>query len=47
MRMAVPQRQLVDDDRPQREPAGVRQTFGRHLPVAIEDPFELLVEGLR
>src|SRR5918911_4825986 len=46
MFMPVPQRQLVDEDRPQREAPGVGQAFRRYLPVPIEDPFELFIEIL-
>src|SRR5919202_4517295 len=44
--IAIPQRQLIDEDGAEGEAPGVGQAFGWHLPVAIEDPFELLVEGL-
>src|SRR5919202_3927276 len=46
MFMPIPQGQLVDEDRAQGEPTGVRQPFRRHLSVTIEDPFELLIEVL-
>ncbi len=39
MLVAVPQRQLIDEDGPQDEPTGVGQPFRRHLPMAVEVPF--------
>ncbi len=46
MFMAVPQRQLIHEDRAQREAPGTDQALRRDLPVPIKDPFELLVEVL-
>ena len=46
MLLPIPQRQLVHENRTQREAPGVGQPLRWHLPVPIEDPFELLVEGL-
>jgi hypothetical protein len=46
MFMAVPQHQLIHQDRIQREPPGTDQALRRRLPMSIKDPFELLIEGL-
>src|SRR5258707_13300541 len=42
----IPQAQLIYQDRPQREPPRIGQTFGWHLPMTIEYPFELLIKIL-
>lgn len=44
MLKAVPQQELIDQDRPQRKASGVRQPFGRDLSVHSEESFEVLVE---
>lgn len=44
--MPVPQRQLVDEDGPQREATGIRQALRRDLAISVEDASELLVEVL-
>src|SRR5919199_4925717 len=46
MLLPIPQRQLVHENRTQGEAPGVGQPLRRHLPMPIEDPFELLVEVL-
>lgn len=42
----IQQGELIDKDGPQGEPLCVDQALGRHLVVAIEDAFELLIEVL-
>ena len=42
----IQQGKLIDKDGPQGEPLRVDQALGRHLAVAIEDAFELLVKVL-
>jgi hypothetical protein len=47
MLKAIPQHELIDKDGAQGEPASIAQAFGRHLTMAIENAFKLLVEVLR
>src|SRR4029077_9604068 len=46
MLVTIPQRQLVDEDRPQRESPRVRQSLRWYLSLHVEDPLELPVEVL-
>ena len=46
MLVPIPQRELIDQDRTERKPPRVDQSFGRHLAVDSKDAFELLVQVL-
>ncbi len=46
MLKAIPQRELIDEDGPEGEPASIAQARGRHLAMTIEDALKLFVEVL-